>query len=135
MSASYNYDPSKLKEKGKDLMRFQLGDTMVEGKEKTCALSDEEYEAILEMNPIWKRAKLACIESIFRRFSYEPDTATGPLEFQFGARAKLWQEEYEKLKKEFSASSLSAAAISAQCSCGKPPYFYTGMMSMDREGM
>lgn len=134
MAGAYSYDPGKLSERGKDLMRFELGDTMVEGKEKTCALSDEEYEAILEMNPVWKRAKLACIESIFRRFSYEPDTATGPLAFQFGARAKLWQEEYEKLKKELSASSLSAAAISAQGSCGKPPYFYTGMMSRDREG-
>lgn len=134
MPASYNYDPSRLKEKGKDLMRFQLGDTMVEGKEKTCALSDEEYEAILEMNPAWKRAKLVCIESIFRRFSYEPDTETGPLSFQFGARAKMWQEEYEKLKKELSASDLSVAAISAQSSCGKPPYFYTGMMSRDKGG-
>ncbi len=64
-------------------------------KEKTCALTDEEYNAILKMHSNWKRAKLACIESIFRRFSYEPDTATGPLSFQFGARAKLWQEEYE----------------------------------------
>ena len=125
MSATYSYNPERLKEKGKDLMRFELGDTMIEGREKTCALADEEYEATLSMHKKWKRAKLACLESIFRRFSYEPDTSTGPL--------KLWQEEYEKLKKELSASSLSATAISAQSSCGKSPYFYTGMMSRDRE--
>ena len=105
MAGTYSYDPAKLEEEGKDFMRFQLGDTMVEGKEKTCALTDEEYNAILKMHSNWKRAKLACIESIFRRFSYEPDTATGPLSFQFGARAKLWREEYEKLKKDLSKSS------------------------------
>ena len=40
MAGTYSYDPAKLEEDGKDLMRFQLGDTMVEGKEKTCALTD-----------------------------------------------------------------------------------------------
>lgn len=131
MSASYNYDPAKLKEKGMDLMRFQLGDTMVEGKGKTCALSDEEYNIILKMNTDWKRAKCACIESIFRRFSYQPDIETGPLSIQFGERAKLWKEEYEKLRKELSSSSLSATSILTQSSGGEP-YFYTGMMSLDK---
>ena len=42
MSATYAYDPSKLAERGKDLMRFELGDTMVEGGQDTCALCDEE---------------------------------------------------------------------------------------------
>lgn len=115
-------------------MRFELGDTMVEGKEKTCALTDEEYTAILEMNKSWKRAKLACLEAIFRRFSYEADTQTGPLSLQFGNRAKLWQEEYEKLKASVSQNCLSAAAISAQGNESKKPYFYTGMMSTEREG-
>lgn len=134
MVGKYNYDPAKLAEHGKDLMRFELGDTMVEGKEKTCALTDEEYEAILGMHQNWKRAKLACIESIFRRFSYEPDTQTGPLSLQFGARAKLWQEEYEKLKSSLSKGAISATAIHVQGdACGRP-YFYTGMMSTEREG-
>ena len=134
MAGMYNYDPGKLSERGKDLMRFELGDTMVEGKEKTCALTDEEYDAILKMHKSWKRAKLACLEAIFRRFSYEVDTQTGPLSLQFGNRAKLWQEEYEKLKASVSQNCLSAAAISGQgYECGKP-YFYTGMMSTEREG-
>ena len=45
MSATYEYDPSKLSEHGKDLMRFQLGDTMVEGKEATCAPVSEIMES------------------------------------------------------------------------------------------
>lgn len=134
MPGTYSYDPSKLVEKGMDLMRFQLGDTMVEGKEKTCALTDEEYQAVLQTQTNWKKAKLLCIESILRRFSYEVDTTTGPLSLQFGARAKLWQEEYEKLKKELSKSCLSTSAISAQVQGQnkKEPYFYTGMMSGER---
>ncbi len=115
-------------------MRFELGDTMAEGKEKTCALTDEEYTAILEMHKNWKRAKLACLETIFRRFSYEVDTQTGPLSLQFGNRAKLWQEEYEKLKASVAQNCLSAAAISAQGNECERPYFYTGMMSTEREG-
>lgn len=134
MAGTYTYAPSKLSDRGKDLMRFELGDTMVEGREKTSALSDEEYEALLEMNKNWKRAKLACIESIFRRFSYEPDTQTGPLSLQFGARAKLWQEEYEKLKASISKSCLSESAIKMQGDSYGSPYFYTGMMSMEKEG-
>ena len=89
MAGAYSYDPGKLSERGKDLMRFELGDTMVEGKEKTCALTDEEYTAILEMNKSWKRAKLACLEAIFRRFSYEVDTQTGPLSLQSYGRKNM----------------------------------------------
>lgn len=29
---TYTYDPSKIQENGKDRMRFELGDTMVEGE-------------------------------------------------------------------------------------------------------
>ncbi len=130
--AVYSYNPSNLGENGVDLMRFELGDTMVEGKEKTCALCDEEYRAIISRNKKWKKAKLACIESIFRRFSYEPDTTTGSLHYAFGNRAKLWQEEYKTLKKELSQEGISAGAVALQESSGKPPYFYTGMMSMEK---
>lgn len=133
MAENYSYDPQKLEDYGKDLMRFQLGDTMVEGKEETCAFSDAEYEAVLSMYKLpkqWKHAKLACLESICRRFAYEPDTKTGPVSFSFGARAKLWREDYEKLKAELKKSAISVGAISAQADTSdKGPYFYTGMMS------
>lgn len=128
----YSYETSKLAEAGKDRMRFELGDTMTDGKEETCALCDEEYEAVIGMHKNWKRAKLACLESIFRRFSYEPDTTTGPLSYGFAERAKLWKEEYETLKSEISKSSVSIGAIGIQSSgCRKPPYFYGGMLTMD----
>ena len=132
---SYNYNPEKLNENGKDRMRFELGDTMVEGKEETCALCDEEYQAlipdIINGKRQWLKAKLACLESIFRRFSYEVDTKTGPVSLAFGNRAKLWQEEYEKVKEELKASSISVGSVmlNRQYGTDPPPYFYNGMQS------
>lgn len=127
MGKKYTYDPEKIQESGKDRMRFELGDTMVEGGVETSALTDAEIEAVLRMYPKrWKRAKLALLESICRRFAYEPDTKTGPLSFSFGDRAKLWREDYEKLKKEVALESC-AVPRSMTGSGKKPPYFYTGM--------
>lgn len=137
---TYLYDPKNINQYGKDRMRFELGDTMVEGKEQTCALCDEEYVALLPEKVYtkrqWKKAKLACIESIFRRFSYEPDTKVGPLSLSFGERAKLWQEEYEKLKDDLKKGAASSESISMLNGFGHqerpaPPYFFTGMMSTE----
>ncbi len=134
MKRTYTYDPAKIAEYAKDRMRFELGDTMIEGKERTSALADEEIAAVISMFKMprqWKRAKLACLESICRRFAYEPDTKEGPVSFSFGDRAKLWREDYEKLKSEVSKGLASTDAIS-QNSCEKPLYFYTGMMENGR---
>ena len=108
MERKYTYEPEKISENGKDRMRFELGDTMVEGGADTSALADAEITAALEMYPgKWKRAKLALLESICRRFAYEPDAKTGPLSFSFGERAKQWREDYEKLKKEVANGCVS----------------------------
>ena len=45
---TYTYDASKIAEHGLDQMRFELGDTMVDGGVETCALSDQEYKAVIE---------------------------------------------------------------------------------------
>ena len=39
-SSAYTYEPGNIKEFGKDRMRFELGDTMVEGGSDTTALTD-----------------------------------------------------------------------------------------------
>ena len=72
MAGTYTYEPAMITSYGKDRMRFELGDVMVDGKERTCALSDEEYIVLcddVQSAKDWKRAKLKCLESIFRRFS------------------------------------------------------------------
>ena len=155
MPGTYQYEPGNIAEYGKDRMRFELGDVMVEGKEKTCALCDEEYNAVIpEKVPTarqWKKAKLRCLESIMRKFAFEPDTKVGPLSLSMGERAKLWKEMYdpkdylpvsskdieqmyEDLKKDLKASAASAEAIlplAENPETGRitPPYFYAGMMS------
>lgn len=130
MERKYTYEPEKISENGKDRMRFELGDTMVEGGADTSALADAEITAALEMYPgKWKRAKLALLESICRRFAYEPDTKTGPLSFSFGERAKQWREDYEKLKKEVANGCASVPRFGVGIDRReKQPYFHIGMM-------
>ncbi len=131
--SSYTYEPGRIGEFGKDRMRFELGDTMVEGGAATSALTDMEIKTVITMYPgRWKRAKLALLESICRRFSYEPDTRKGPVSFSFGDRAKLWREDYEKLKKELAFGSCTVPRMALEGS-KKPPYFYTGM-NQNRRG-
>jgi len=135
MAGTYTYEPEKISENGKDRMRFELGDTMVEGGAETSALTNEEYDVVLSMFKLpkqWKKAKLACLESICRRFAYEPDTKTGPLSFSFGERAKLWREDYNSLKEDIKKNSISVPSLGE--SENKSPYFYTGMMSMEDVG-
>lgn len=129
---AYTYNPANVKEPGKDRMRFELGDVMVDGLSDTTALTDEEIQAAIDTYP-WKRAKLMLLESLCRRFAYEVNTKTGPLTLELQERAKLWREDYEKLKKEVSAESCSIPQF-RNASQNKPPYFYTGMQRNERAG-
>ena len=131
---SYTYEPGTVREPGKDRMRFELGDTMVEGGADTTALADEEIHAAIGSCPkSWKKAKLMLLESLCRRFAYEVDTKTGPLWLYMQERAKLWRVDYEQLKKEVSAESCSAPPLCGGGS-GRPPYFYSGMQKNERSG-
>lgn len=131
---AYTYNPANVKEPGKDRMRFELGDVMVDGLSDTTALTDEEIQAAIEAYPkSWKRAKLMLLESLCRRFAYEVDTKTGPLWLYMQERAKLWRADYDKLKKEVSAESCGVPRFSNGVA-GKPPYFYAGMQQNERAG-
>lgn len=129
---TYSYDATKIGERGKDRMRFELGDIMVEGMEQTSALSDEEYNAILQAYPgKWKKAKLLLIESIMRRFSYEVDTDVGPLSISLRQRYDDWKAMYEQLKKEVCAATVPSANPAA-ISGGH--YFTEGMHNNPNAG-
>lgn len=129
---AYTYEPGNIKGFGKDRMRFELGDTMVEGGPDTTALTDEEIQAAIETYPkSWKRAKLMLLESLCRRFAYEVDTKTGPLWLYMQERAKLWRADYDSLKKEVSVESCSVPQFLSGVH-SKPPYFYTGMQQNER---
>ena len=130
MAGTYTYDPGMISEFGKDRMRFELGDTMTEGGADTTALSDEEISAALTVySDNWKRSKLMLLETLYRRFSYEVDTKTGPLSFSgMTERANIWREEYESLKKELKVKAISVPILSHS---EQTPYFYKGMMRND----
>lgn len=126
---TYSYNPEKIMDGDLDQMRFELGDMEVAGEADTCALCDEEYKAILRKNSgKWKRAKLTCLESIYRRFAYESDIKTGPVSFYLSKRAELWKQMYEDLKKEV-PNSISVP-LSPSGASGKP-YFYENMLSRE----
>ena len=128
MARTYTYDPVQISEMGLDRMRFELGDVMVEGREDTAALTDEEIRAALGLYPDdWKKAKLALVESLCRRFAYEVDTKTSKLTLSLSQRAKAWQELDMELKEEVEAEEISLP-ISVGENQGHKPYFYTGMM-------
>lgn len=134
MAGTYTYEPEKVFESGKDRMRFELGDTMVEGGSQTSALTDEEITVAIEFHAgKWKKAKLMLLESIFRRFSYEVNTKTKDLSLELQERAKLWKEQYEQLKKEVKAESISVPRLS-KTGEQTSPYFYAGMMANERRG-
>lgn len=131
-SGVYTYEPGNIKEFGKDRMRFELGDTMVEGGSDTTALTDQEIQAAIETYPAsWKRAKLFLLESLCRRFAYEVDTKTGPLSLAMQDRAELWRKDFEALKKEITAGSCSVPKFANEV-YSKPPYFHTGMQQNER---
>lgn len=127
---SYTYDPTQAAAGGVDQMRFELGDVMVEGGPDTCALSDEEYAAIIGETPRWKKAKLRCIESILFRFSYEVDTRVGQLSLSLGQRLEAWRKLRDELKAEVEAS----APIANPKAISQKHYFHVGMMENQRSG-
>lgn len=128
MKKTYSYDPVKIGSPGVDRMRFEIGDTMVEGEQETCALSDEEYKAIIEAEKTWKRAKLAVLESIMHRFGMEVNTTVGPLKLEMQARAEFWRKQYEKLKEECAAGTVpTAGKVSPESGKDGGHYFYGGM--------
>lgn len=130
-NGSYTYNPADIREQTVSRMRFEIGDTMVEGGSDTTALTDEEIQAAIDSNSKWKRAKLMLLESLYRRFSYEVNTKTGPLTLELHARAAMWREDYLTLKKEIQQESCSVPRFTSGGS-DKPPYFYAGMQENER---
>ena len=128
---SYTYVPIDISGKTVSRMRFELGDTMVEGRSDTAALTDEEIQVAIDLHPKrWKKAKLMLLESLYRRFAYEVDTKTGPLTLSLQERAVMWREDYLALKKEIGLENGSIPSFTGDNN--KPPYFYTGMQENTR---
>jgi len=126
---NYSYDPTKIKDRGKNQMRFETGDTLVDGGSDTCALSDEEYEGLLadveNGGMAWKKAKLYVLEAILHKMSFQVNVKIDVLQYDFGGRTEMWKKLYDDLKSEITGAK-SVPSMSADAVC-KPPYFYSGM--------
>ena len=126
---TYSYDPTQIRARGKDQMRFELGDTQTDGGADTCALADEEYEAVLAElkagKKAWLCAKLAVLEAILFKMSYQVDTRIDVLQYGFGDRAERWQKMYDALKKQILATA--SIPTLAPSITETPPYFHKGM--------
>ena len=126
---SYSYYPDKIGENGKDRLRMELGDTVVTNGADTSALSDEEYNAIIKLymedqGKSFKFVKYKCLEAIHMKLSFEVDTTIGPLSYSLSARAKVWKEMYESMKKSMGMPSMGSSGSSSDGG----HYFYTGML-------
>ena len=125
---TYTYDPALIGDKGVNQMRFEIGDTMTYGGKETSALCNEEYAAIIASRKSWKRAKLAVLESIMRRFGFEVNTTVGPLKLEMQARADWWKQQYDKLKEECGADIEPTMGMpSPETMLDGGHYFYGGM--------
>ena len=124
--ATYTYDPSKLSEKGKDKVRFDLGDTLVEMGAMKAYLSDEEIEACLAEAKTFKRAELMLVESLVSRFAYEVDTKVGTLSYSLKQRYDAWLAKRNRLKAEVEGESALPSDSVANGRRSKPS-FWKGM--------
>lgn len=133
---TYSYNPTLITAKGVDQMRFELGDTIIEGEGITSALCDEEYQVMINANKSWKKAKLACLEAIVMRLSFEVNTSTDGLSYSLSERYDRWQAMYKEYKKKCHVAVPIAnpqALNGPRGSAGGPPYFHTDLLTNPRK--
>ncbi len=134
--ATYTYDPTKITEQGRDQMRFELGDTVVDMGGITSPLCDEEYDAILRKHGAnWRKAKYKCLEAIVMKLSYEVDTSVGGLSYSLSDRFKRWKEMKDEAKKQLNgiAGVPRAGDPASLMPHGGTPYFYNDMQANKRK--
>lgn len=126
---TYSYDPSKIREWGKDRLRFELGDTSADPEDS--ALCDEEYLAFVTEETYtkiqWLRLKLELVTAILHKLSFQVDTKIDVLSYDFSSRVEHWQKIQSQLEKEVAQNS--AFPVIAGGVKQSPPYFYSGMQS------
>ena len=127
---TYTYDPTKMADGGKDQMRFELGDTQVDGAPETCALSDEEYTAIIEKvtgdGRGFRYAKYKCLEAICMKMAYEVDFSADGLSMSLSQRYERWKKLLHETQAEFQTITANPAALGKNRLDGGH-YFSAGM--------
>lgn len=130
--ATYTYDPTQIYDGGTNQMRFELQDNIIEGEGVSCALCDEEYQAIIEHEKTWKRAKMKCLHAIVTKVAYEVNTSTDGLSYSLSERYERWKAMYEEAKKEAIIPVPVCDPSSIGNPPGRPPYFYEDLQANNR---
>lgn len=133
---TYSYNPLLITAKGVDQMRFELGDTIVEGEGITSALCNEEYQAMIETHSSWKKAKLACLKAIVMRLSFEVNTSTDGLSYSLSDRYERWKAMYSDYKKKchVPVPRVNPQALNGPTGkAGGPSYFYPDLLTNPRK--
>lgn len=129
MEKTYTYDAQNITKGGIDQMRFELGDTMVEGGSETCLLCDEEYRAILENAKTWTNAKISCLKAIVMKLSYEVDYKVDKMSLTFSKRYEQLKVMLLELEKKSQVPTFTQKIGDAD---EKEHYFYLGMQENPR---
>lgn len=127
VTGNYTYDPTAITVLGKDKMRFELGDTVLDGGPMTSPLCDEEYEAIIGSTKSWKKAKLELLKAIVMKLSYEVNTSMDGLSYSLSDRSNRWREMYKELKKELETPAIPTGNMNAIYGIDEPHYFRTDL--------
>ena len=121
----YTYDQTKILDWGVDRMRLDLGDVDVENGPDSCALSDEEYEALIAdtygSGRTRKYAQLRCLQVIVARMAMMTDVHLDGLTLDMGERYERWRIMLrckQELFKGMSAPLSSRATNNYQISKG-----------------
>ena len=133
---TYTYDPTKITDGGLDQMRFELGDTIVDMDGISSPLCDEEYTAIItKYGDNWRKARLACLNAIVMKLSYEVNTSVGGLSYSLSERYERWKKMYDE-EKTSTGSLYSVPVVGDPRSLsphGGTPYFYNDMQANRRK--
>lgn len=132
---TWTYDPTQITAGGKDQMRFELGDTVVDMEGISAALCDEEYDALLSAHGgNWKAVRFHCLKAIVMKLSYEVDTSVGGLSYSLHQRYERWKKLYDEAKKDLvGALAVPMAGDPTSLSpYGGTPYFYNDMQANPR---
>ena len=124
MAKTYSYCPENITENSIDKMRFELGDTMIEGGADTCVLCDEEYAAILAQCKTWQKAKIECLKAIVMKLCYEVDYKVNDMSLSLSDRYKHFKAMLKEIEKKQQAGAFVSKNTTAK---ETKPYFYLGM--------
>lgn len=110
---AYTYDQTRITEWGVDRMRLDLGDVEVSGGAATCALSDEEYAALIGetygAGGSWKLAQYRCLQAIVARMAMMTSVKLDGMEIDMDDRFERWKIMLRCKEELFTGLSAPAA--------------------------